>query len=139
MSQCSGDHVGIAAAAGVACAHAGMAKLGVRTGEEVQVADRSEGHRAAQGNPAHIYLFTRRPSPDPNDLGAVHCAELPFLFGTFDAYPNASMLGAVTDSDRTIATEFGGALAAFVATGTPNGQALPRWEPYRSNADIRRY
>ncbi|ATL69658.1 carboxylesterase family protein [Nocardia terpenica] len=92
---------------------------------------------AAQGNPAHIYRFGRRPVPDPYELGAVHCAELPFLFGTFDAFPNAPMLGTVSAADHALATAFGGALAAFVATGSPNGPGLQTWQPYHSPADVR--
>ena len=88
--------------------------------------------RAAQGTPAHVYRFARRPSVDDLGLGATHCAELPFLFGTFDAYPAAPMLGAVGASDRALASDFGGALAAFTATGAPGGD----WAPYRTGADV---
>ncbi|WP_231608014.1 carboxylesterase family protein [Streptacidiphilus albus] len=91
-------------------------------------------HRAAQGTPAHVYRFARRPSADVLGLGATHCAELPFLFGTFDAYPAAPMLGAVSASDRALADAFGGALAAFTATGAPGGD----WAPYRTAADVAR-
>ncbi|MEU7488228.1 carboxylesterase family protein [Streptomyces sp. NPDC042319] len=87
-------------------------------------------HRAARGVPAHVYRFTRRPVPDPHGLGATHCAELPFLFGTFDAYPEAPMLGPVGDDDRALARAFGGALAAFTATGSPEAHGLAPWGPW---------
>ncbi|MBH1938054.1 carboxylesterase/lipase family protein [Streptomyces sp. AV19] len=87
-------------------------------------------HRAAQGTPAYLYRFTRRPPDDPHDLGACHCADLPFLFGTFDAYPDAPMLGGVDGHDHALAQAFGGALTAFTATGSPNGEGLATWRPY---------
>ncbi|MFI6871774.1 carboxylesterase/lipase family protein [Nocardia sp. NPDC050406] len=96
---------------------------------------------AAQGNPTYLYRFDRGPVPDPNGIGACHCAELPFLFGTFDHFPDAPMLGEIRAGDRELATVFGGALATFVATGSPTGARLPAWRPYRagSAADIARF
>ncbi|MEU2870795.1 carboxylesterase family protein [Streptomyces olivoreticuli] len=88
------------------------------------------GHRAAQGTPAYVYRFTRRPDPDECGIGCPHCAELPFLFGTFGAFSDAPMLGAVGDDGHALARAFGGALAAFVATGSPNGDGLAEWRPY---------
>ncbi|MFF3572014.1 carboxylesterase/lipase family protein [Nocardia jiangxiensis] len=85
---------------------------------------------AAQGNPAYLYRFLREPSPDPFGLGAAHCADLPYLFGTFDSYPNSPMLGTVGARDHALAAQFGGALAAFVATGSPNGPGLEPWKPW---------
>jgi para-nitrobenzyl esterase len=85
---------------------------------------------AGQGAPAYIYRFTRGPAADPFGLGAAHCADLPFLFGNLDSFPNAPMLGAVTASDHALAAQFGGALAAFVATGSPNGPGLEPWKPW---------
>ncbi|MGF6884393.1 para-nitrobenzyl esterase [Nocardia sp. GAS34] len=89
---------------------------------------------AAQGNPAYIYRFTRRPEPDRFGLGAAHCADLPFLFGNFERFPNSPMLGAVSDRDRALAARFGGALAAFVATGSPTGPGLEPWKPWLPGA-----
>ncbi|WP_225731179.1 MULTISPECIES: carboxylesterase/lipase family protein [unclassified Nocardia] len=91
----------------------------------------------AQGNPTYVYRFMRGPAVDPYGFGAAHCAELPFLFGTFESYPNAPMLGTFGPADRVLAAEFGGALAAFVATGTPNGPALEPWQPYATDESIR--
>lgn len=89
---------------------------------------------AAQGNPAYLYRFDRGPAPDPYGIGACHCAELPFLFGTFDKFPNAPMLGETGAGERELAQAFAGALAAFVATGSPNGPGLDPWRPYRSGS-----
>ncbi|WP_031466394.1 carboxylesterase family protein [Sciscionella sediminilitoris] len=65
----------------------------------------------------YVYRFDRVPDPDPGALGATHCAELPFLFGTFEAYPDAAMLGPVTEADHALHKELAGAVAEFVATG----------------------
>ncbi|WP_286160310.1 carboxylesterase/lipase family protein [Streptomyces yunnanensis] len=86
-------------------------------------------HRADRGLPAYVYRFTRRPEPDEHRLGATHCAELPFLFGTFDTFPDAPMLGTVNGHDHDLARSFAGALAAFVTTGSPNGDGLADWHP----------
>ncbi|KOG52900.1 carboxylesterase [Streptomyces griseoflavus] len=86
--------------------------------------------RAAQGTPAYVYRFDRAPDGDDGTLGATHCAELPFLFGTFDAYPYSPMLGRPGTDAGHLARAFGGAFAAFAATGTPNGPGLADWRPY---------
>ncbi|MCC3772249.1 carboxylesterase family protein, partial [Streptomyces sp. UNOC14_S4] len=92
-------------------------------------------HRAGRGLPAYVYRFTRRPEPDDHRLGATHCSELPFLFGTFDTFPDAPMLGAVDGHDHDLARAFAGALAAFVTTGSPNGDGLTEWHPYGTGPD----
>lgn len=74
---------------------------------------------ATRGSEAYLYRFTRRPAPDPQRLGATHCAELPFLFGTFDAYPDAHMLGTVTTADHALARSFATAIATFVTGKAP--------------------
>ncbi|MFD7668340.1 carboxylesterase/lipase family protein [Streptomyces sp. NPDC059788] len=86
--------------------------------------------RAAQGTPAYVYRFDRAPDGGDGTLGATHCAELPFLFGTFDAFADSPMLGRPGAAGRQLAHVFGGALAAFAATGTPNGPGLADWRPY---------
>ncbi|WP_269859178.1 carboxylesterase/lipase family protein [Streptomyces sp. RPT161] len=74
---------------------------------------------AARGGDAYVYRFGRRPDPDPEGLGATHCADLPFLFGTFDTFPDAPMLGAVDAADRALSRSFAAAVTAFVTGGTP--------------------
>ncbi|WP_372411402.1 carboxylesterase family protein [Streptomyces luteireticuli] len=76
-------------------------------------------HSAAQGAETFVYRFGRRPDPDPMDLGATHCADLPFLFGTFDAFAGAPVLGPVTEADRALSRSFAGAVAAFVDGRAP--------------------
>ncbi len=85
--------------------------------------------RAEQGTPAYVYQFDRA-APDGSDLGATHCSELPFLFGTFEAFANSPMLGTPTPADLALSTTLTSAFAAFVATGSPNGAGLEPWGAY---------
>jgi para-nitrobenzyl esterase len=85
------------------------------------------GHHAAAGHPAYVYQFDRAPTGDPAHLGAAHCAELPYFFATFDAYPDSPMLGEVTAAVHALGEAFSRAAATFVATGRP---AADRWPPY---------
>jgi para-nitrobenzyl esterase len=85
-------------------------------------------HLAAAGSATYVYQFDRVPPGDPAHLGSAHCAELPFLFDTLDAYPDSPMLGEPTAGARQLARTFCRAVAAFVATGRP---ADDRWHPYR--------
>jgi para-nitrobenzyl esterase len=98
-------------------------------------------HCAAGGGAAYVYRFSRRPPGDDGTLGSVHCAELPFVFDAFDAYPDAPMLGAVDAGDRALARAVSGAFAAFVATGSPNAPGLADWAPHRpgSTEEIMRF
>ena len=89
--------------------------------DSLRIAD----HHAAGGNATYVYEFGYRPAEDPYALGATHCGELPFLFGTFDAYPDTPMLGRVTDAVRELGRAFATAVAEFVATGSVHD-----WLPY---------
>ncbi|MFJ1750620.1 carboxylesterase/lipase family protein [Streptomyces sp. NPDC088116] len=82
-------------------------------------------HHAAGGNAAYVYRFDYQPAEDEHALGATHCAELPFLFNTFDAYPDSPMLGRPTDAERALGHTFATAVAEFVTTGSVND-----WLPY---------
>ncbi|WP_051791395.1 carboxylesterase/lipase family protein [Amycolatopsis jejuensis] len=87
-------------------------------------AQRLAEDRAAIGHPAYGYEFAWR----AGEIGAAHGIDLPFLFGTFDAWADAPMLG---DADRAglrpLAAAFGGAVAEFVRSGRPSHPALPLW------------
>ncbi|MFG2783246.1 carboxylesterase family protein [Streptomyces prunicolor] len=82
-------------------------------------------HHAAGGNATYVYEFDHRPAEDPYALGATHCGELPFLFDTFDAYPDSPMLGRTTDAVRELGRSFAGAVAEFVVRGSVHD-----WLPY---------
>lgn len=82
-------------------------------------------HHAAGGNVTYVYQFDYQPAEDMHDLGATHCGELPFLFNTFDAYPNSPMLGKPTDAVWALGQAFATAVAQFVSAG-----AVHDWLPY---------
>ncbi|MER6080731.1 carboxylesterase family protein [Streptomyces sp. NPDC001833] len=82
-------------------------------------------HHAAGGNSTYVYQFDYVPAEDPYALGATHCAELPFLFNTFDAYPGSPVLAGAGDAQRALGREFAAAVAEFVTAGTTSG-----WLPY---------
>ncbi|KAA0081784.1 carboxylesterase/lipase family protein [Mycolicibacterium sp. P9-64] len=82
-------------------------------------------HHAAGGNPAYVYQFDRAPADDEHALGATHCSELPFLFGTFDAYPDSAMLGQPGDAERALGQRLASAVAQFVAAGS-----ISEWPDY---------
>lgn len=90
--------------------------------------DRITHARAEAGVPAHVYRFTRTSQATPA-LGSPHCAELPFFFDNLDAYPDAPMLGPVTDADRELAHRFSTAAAEFVAAGLDNAPHWPACNP----------
>lgn len=88
-------------------------------------------HRiAARHDPSYVYRF-ERPAPGDGDLGSPHCAELPFVFGTFAAFAHSPMLGPVGDADHALSRDMGRAFAAFAATGSPDTGAGGEWPPYR--------
>ncbi|MFK4266261.1 carboxylesterase/lipase family protein [Streptomyces milbemycinicus] len=87
----------------------------------LQIAD----HHAAGGNATYIYRFDYQPTEDEHSLGATHCGELPFLFNTFDAYPDSPMLGKVGDAQQALGHTFATSVAEFVTTGSVHD-----WLPY---------
>ncbi|MCT9112918.1 carboxylesterase family protein [Streptomyces mirabilis] len=90
----------------------------------LQIAD----HHAAGGNATYVYPFDYHPAQGPDRLGAAHCVELPFLFGTFDSCPDSPMLGTPSDTERALGRSFAtavSAFSAFVATGSASD-----WLPY---------
>ncbi|MEW2511238.1 carboxylesterase family protein [Streptomyces sp. NPDC046870] len=80
---------------------------------------------AAGGDTTYVYRFDHAPADDVYGLGATHCAELPFLFNTFDAYPDSPVLAGAGDAERALGHAFATALARFVAAGT-----VDDWPPY---------
>lgn len=94
-----------------------------------------EGTRAltaahvAHGGMAWRYSFDWR-SPAPG-LGACHCLDLPFLFGTFETMAGAPMLaGAAPWEMADLGRHFRHSIAAFARTGAPAGPDLPDWPEF---------
>jgi len=67
---------------------------------------------------AFTYRFDRS-----GPLGAPHCVELPYLFGTFDAFDQSPML----DPDTPRTTDFGDSVAQFTKTGDPGWPHSPEF------------
>ncbi|GAA4473044.1 carboxylesterase/lipase family protein [Phytohabitans houttuyneae] len=78
---------------------------------------------------SYAYRFDWHPAGNP--LGACHCLELPYVFGTLPAWRAAPMLaGADPDHEAALVTATLPAWAAFVHTGSPEHGGLPRWPRY---------
>ncbi|WP_231406561.1 carboxylesterase family protein [Streptomyces sp. MC1] len=87
----------------------------------LEVAD----HHAAGGNTTYVYQFDCAPAEDLHALGATHCAELSFLFNSFDAFSGSPVLAGAGDAQRALGREFATAVAECVAAGTTSD-----WPPY---------
>lgn len=81
-------------------------------------------------SPVWLYRFDRCPQNDDFDLGAAHCAELPFLFNTFDEFAGSPLTGEITAADHSLCTTFAGACASFVSSGKPQGTEDGEWVRY---------
>lgn len=69
--------------------------------------------------------------PSPAGFGACHCLELPFVFGTFEAFGDAPMLkGATAATTQGLSESMQDAWAAFARDGDPNTETLPEWVSY---------
>jgi para-nitrobenzyl esterase len=72
----------------------------------------------AKASNAFAYRFDRT-----GPLGVPHCMELPYLFGTFDAFAGSPML----DPDAPRQTDFGDAVAQFTKDGDPGWPHSPKF------------
>jgi para-nitrobenzyl esterase len=81
---------------------------------------------ARQGHPAYVYSFNRAaPGSDPIKIGAFHCAELAYVFGTQNTVDRPWEA-----SDRQLSEAMSSYWVRFAATGNPNGPDLPEWPAY---------
>lgn len=77
---------------------------------------------------AWVYRFDWASPGSP--FGACHCIELPFVFGTFEAFGKAPMLGGIDEKKIALSACVQGLIAGFVKEGVPAGDMLPRWEKF---------
>jgi len=85
---------------------------------------------AEQDKSCFPYYFTKTPEGDTDGtLGAFHAMEIGYVFGV-DALSPLSRPEDAELSDMMMQYWFN-----FASTGNPNGDGLPRWESYNSNAD----
>ncbi len=81
---------------------------------------------ARQGRPAWVYSFDRAaPGSDPVKVGAFHCAELAYVFGTQNTVDRPW-----EPVDRQLSDVMSSYWVRFAATGNPNGPDLPEWAAY---------
>jgi para-nitrobenzyl esterase len=81
---------------------------------------------ARQGHPAWVYSFNRAaPGSDPVKVGAFHCAELVYVFGTQNTVDRPW-----EEIDRQLSDVMSSYWVRFAATGNPNGPNLPEWPAY---------
>lgn len=81
----------------------------------------------AEQAPAYGYYFTRRTPVNDGRLGAPHCSELPFIFGT--ARLAEALVGTGPDIAGTTKMMMS-CWGAFARTGTPATPHLGAWRPY---------
>ncbi|MEE8528005.1 MAG: carboxylesterase family protein, partial [Gammaproteobacteria bacterium] len=81
----------------------------------------------ATGGRAWVYYFTRqRPGPGGEKLGAYHGTEIPYVFGTHDAWlPTEPIDEQLTDAVMDY-------WVRFARSGDPNVPGRPEWPLYRA-------
>jgi len=89
----------------------------------------------AEHVPTYRYEFADRTAPfsfpeTPDlEIGAGHGSELPYLFHSL-TYPLSSRSPAqLTPAQEVVSDQLTSAWTTFAATGDPNGEGTPRWEP----------
>jgi para-nitrobenzyl esterase len=82
---------------------------------------------AKNGHPSYLYMFgTVSPAQLAEGRGAVHAAELRYVFDTLHTGP-AAIQGP---ADRNVARMMNAFWRSFAADGDPNGRDLPPWPRY---------
>ena len=95
---------------------------------------------AAQGVPVFIDEYARRhpyipgvrlADQDTTTVGAYHTADIPYWFGTQDAYNILRPTRQWTEWDRKLSAQMQAALIALANTGSPDTPAMPwkAWSP----------
>ncbi|WP_243856949.1 carboxylesterase family protein [Paraburkholderia sp. BL6665CI2N2] len=86
----------------------------------------------SQNDTVYLYRFSYvAQSVQSQVSGAVHAAELPYVFDTL----SASYGSAVTSQDEQVAQLTNAYWASFVKAGNPNGGSSPVWPVYNATQD----
>ncbi|WP_201742333.1 carboxylesterase/lipase family protein [Novosphingobium ovatum] len=98
---------------------------------------------AGAGVPVFINSYTRRhpyvpgvklADQDTATVGAYHTADIPYWFGTQDAYNSIRPTRVWTEWDRTLSRQMMNALIALAETGSPSTAAMP-WQAWSAKND----
>ena len=89
------------------------------------------GRVAARGGRAYLYQFTRqRSGAGGSQLKAYHGTEIPYVFGTHDAWlPTDRTDLALTDAVISY-------WVSFAQSGEPEAAGQPRWPPYTTEKPV---
>ena len=86
-------------------------------------------HAAQAGRSAYLYQFDWASAN--KDLAATHCLELPFVFGTRDAFADAPMMaGADAGRADALSAAMRASWISFIRTGNPNHAGIPPWPQF---------
>ena len=92
--------------------------------------DTEAERQAAQPAPVYMYRFTWYSPVRNGELRAMHCMEIPFVFGL----PDAAKEMTGTGKERyELADRMSRAWTAFARTGTPGHSGLPAWKPFTAS------
>jgi para-nitrobenzyl esterase len=84
---------------------------------------------AQRGGSAYAYVFDW--TPPASRFRSCHCIDLPFVFGTLDAWPDAEMLaGGDMVQMQALSAAIRRSWVAFVRGGDPSQELLPPWPRY---------
>lgn len=85
---------------------------------------------SACGRNAWVYQFDWQ--APKSAWGACHCVELPFVFGSWQAFSGAPMLDGFEPEGKTLSTLVLRAIVRFVALGSPASADLQQWQPFNA-------
>lgn len=117
-----------------------------RAAQDANLASSARGcavDTAAQGVNVFIDEYARRhpyipgvklADQDTATVGAYHTADIPYWFGTQDAYNSIRPTRQWTEWDRTLSKQMMEALLALANTGSPETAAMP-WKPWSAKND----
>jgi len=84
---------------------------------------------AGRGAATWLYRFDRA-----GEHGAVHSAEWPYVHALADRHGiPEGWAELATDADRRLACTMHAAWRAFIHAGNPNGESVPRWDPFTAH------
>lgn len=86
---------------------------------------------AAGGGCSYVYQFDWAPAG--GRFAACHCLEMPFMFGTLDAWREAPMLAGADPADQaSLVADLSPAWAAFTRSGNPTHNGIPHWPTHHN-------